>query len=320
MALEENLAVVERAAMAVGLSGATVDDLGTMLAFTVGVGAGVKRVLQHGNDIAVSDRRPLKRNHLLAVRRPREVNAFGPKGEVDLPCATELTEPTENQPCGFLNPDIWIKTQPDLAMPDIADGDRDPELSAPRLGAGGVEHARPQDAELELTDAPLHAEQKPVVRATGVIHAVEIDNAGLNEAAKLEEMMPVASVPREAGGVKTQNRPDIAGAEPSNQLLKPRPGDCSAGRASKVVVDDFNVAKSSASRLVDELVLTPLTLEVNLYLGLGGLTNIDDSLPLEDRRGEELTVHYRRPPRTRPLPLPSAGESTGRPQRSVLTG
>ena len=320
MALEENLAVVEGAAMAVGLPGATVDDLGAMFGFTVGVGAGVKRVLQHRNDIAVSDRRPLERNHLLAVRRPREMNAFGPQGEVDLPRAAKLTEPVENQPCGFLDPDVGIKTQPDLAMPDVADRDRDPELSPPRLGTGGVEHARTQNAKLELTNAALHAEQEPIVRATRVVDAVEIYDAGLHQAAKLEEVMPVAPVPREAGGVETQNGPDVAGAKPSNELLEPRPSDRAAGRATKVVVDNLNVAKSSASSLVDKLVLTPLTLEVDLNLGLGGLTDIDDSLPLEDGRGEELTVHYRCPPRTRPLPLPSAGGPTERPSRSVLTG
>ena len=44
-------------------------------------------------------------------------------------------------------------------MPDIADRHADPQFPAARLGAGGIEHAGTQHAELELAYATLHAEQ-----------------------------------------------------------------------------------------------------------------------------------------------------------------
>jgi hypothetical protein len=40
-------------------------------------------------------------------------------------------------------------------MPDVANRHADAQLTAPRLGAGGVEHAGTQHAELELADAAL---------------------------------------------------------------------------------------------------------------------------------------------------------------------
>ena len=58
--------------MAVGLAGAAIDDLGVVLAFTVGVDASVEGVLQHRNYVAIADRRPVKRDQLLAVRRARD--------------------------------------------------------------------------------------------------------------------------------------------------------------------------------------------------------------------------------------------------------
>jgi hypothetical protein len=40
-------------------------------------------------------------------------------------------------------------------MPDVANRHSDAQLAAPRLGAGRVEHAGTQHAELELADAPF---------------------------------------------------------------------------------------------------------------------------------------------------------------------
>ena len=45
MFLDEDLTILKGAMVAIGLAGAPIDDLGAMLAFTVGVGACVERVL-----------------------------------------------------------------------------------------------------------------------------------------------------------------------------------------------------------------------------------------------------------------------------------
>src|SRR3954454_5614648 len=75
----------------------------------------------------------------------------------------------EDQPDHFLDPLVRIEAKTDLAMPDVADRHADAQLATARLGAGGIEHARPQHTELELADAALHAEQQSIVRPAGVI-------------------------------------------------------------------------------------------------------------------------------------------------------
>jgi hypothetical protein len=65
--LQQDLAVLKRTMVAVGLARPAVNDLGLVDAFAVGVDAGIERVLQHRNDIAVSDWRPVERRHPLAV-------------------------------------------------------------------------------------------------------------------------------------------------------------------------------------------------------------------------------------------------------------
>lgn len=67
MILQQDLAVPKRTVVPVGLTRPAINDLGSIDAFAVGVGAGIERVLQHRDDVAVADWRPVERRHPLAV-------------------------------------------------------------------------------------------------------------------------------------------------------------------------------------------------------------------------------------------------------------
>jgi hypothetical protein len=67
--------------------------------------------------------------------------------------------------------------------------------------------------ELEFTDAALHAEQQPVVWPTRC-KPVQVDHPGLDQAAELEQVMPIAAVASEPGSVKAQDGSDLAGTQP----------------------------------------------------------------------------------------------------------
>jgi hypothetical protein len=283
MALQQDLALFEGAVMAVGLPGAAIDNRGALLALTVGVGASIERILEYGDDVAVADRRPFERCHPLAVRGAKKVDALGPERQMGLPSAAQLPEATEDQSDCLLNPHVGIEAQSDLAMPQVAYGDGNPQFSPPRLRTGGVEHPRAQDAQLELADAALHPEQQAIVGATRVVDTVEIDDARLDEPAEFEQVMPIATIPGEPRGVEAKNGANLAGAQPSDEPVKSGPGDGAARGATEVIVDHFDVAKSASASLVNELILTPLALQVDLNLGLRRLANVDDGLPLEDR-------------------------------------
>jgi hypothetical protein len=111
----------------------------------------------------------------------------------------------EDQPDRFLDSEVGIEAETDLAMPDVADRHADAQLAAARLGAGGVEHARTEHAEFELADGALHAEQESIVRPAGIVDAVQVDCARIDQPAELEEMMPVAAVAGQPGGVEAQH-------------------------------------------------------------------------------------------------------------------
>jgi hypothetical protein len=96
-------------------------------------------------------------------------------------------------------------------------------------------------------------------------------------------MMPVPAVTGETGGVEANDSADLTGAEAGDELLETRARYGSAGGSSKVVVDDLDIAKTPAAGFVDQVVLAALALEIDLHLGLCGLTHIHDRLAAQDR-------------------------------------
>ncbi len=139
--LQQNLPLRKRFAVPIALAGASIDDLSALLTFAVGVGASVEWVLEHSNHVAVPDRRPLEGDQLLAIGWSREVDLVGPQRQQRLSRAHQFAEASEDQAYDFLEPQVRIEAETDLAMPDVADRHADAQLAAPRFGAGGVEHA-----------------------------------------------------------------------------------------------------------------------------------------------------------------------------------
>ena len=110
------------------------------------------------------------------VRRPRKRDAVGRERQQRLARAAELPEALEDQPDRLLETQVGIEAEAMVPAPEVADGHADAELAPLCLRARGLEHPRAQDAELELADAALHAEEEPVVRPTRIVHAVEVDH------------------------------------------------------------------------------------------------------------------------------------------------
>src|SRR5437868_12423394 len=131
-------------------------------------------------------------------------------------------------------------------MPDVANRHADAQLTAPRLGAGGVEHAGTQHAELELADAALHAEKKPIIRSTGVVHPIQVDHSRLDQAAEFEQMVPVAAITSKPGGVEAQHSANLSGTQPCNQSFEAGPRHHPSGGPAKGSVIPKNPVSSTA--------------------------------------------------------------------------
>ena len=91
---------------------------------------------------------------------------------------------------------------------------------------------------------PFMPKQQPVVRAARVVDPVEIDDPRLDQAAQLEQVMPVAAVAGEPRRVEAQHSADLARAERRDQPLETGPGDHAARRAAEIVVDHLDSAEA----------------------------------------------------------------------------
>src|SRR5262249_20791138 len=118
--LQRNLASLERSAVAVSLAQTSVDDRCALLAFAVGIGAGIEGVLEHGDDITIADRQPFKGDQPFAVGGSREVDLILGYRQQHLPRTAQLAESGENQTDGFPDAPVGIEAEADLAMPDVA--------------------------------------------------------------------------------------------------------------------------------------------------------------------------------------------------------
>ena len=116
-----------------------------------------------------------------------------------------------------------------MTVPHVANRDADAQLPA-RRGAGGFEHSRSQNTELEFAEVAVHSEQEPINWVTRIIDAIVVDDPRLHQTVQLQQVMPIASVLSDPSGVKTQNRPDLTGAQPSHEALKAWTRYCPARR------------------------------------------------------------------------------------------
>jgi hypothetical protein len=153
-------------------------------------------------------------------------------------------------------------------VPDVTDRNADPQLATASLGASRIQHARPDDAEFKLADAALHAKKQSVVGTAGVVHAVQIDDAGADQSAEFQKVVPVAAIAGKPGSVEAEHGPDFAGAKPCHELVETWPGHHAAGGAAEIIIDDLDIPKSSPPRFLDQVILPALALEIVLNLGL----------------------------------------------------
>ena len=91
---------------------------------------------------------------------------------MDAARAAELAKSLEDLTDGFLDAQIGIEAEAEIAMPDVSDRHADAQLATSCLGPSGLKHPGAQNAELELADAALHAQEQTVVRATRIVRSV----------------------------------------------------------------------------------------------------------------------------------------------------
>lgn len=97
---------------------------------------------------------------------------------------------------------------------------------------------------------------------------------------------PVAPIAGQARGVKAKHGANLTGTQPGHKPIEAGSGRHAACRSAKVIIDDFDLRKSTTAGLLNQVVLPTLALQIGLYLRLGGLPHIDDGLAAQHGRGQ----------------------------------
>ena len=246
----------------------------------VRVGAGVNRVGEDVKDRVVDRRFPLQTSAFRSMVDGGQRDPLLPEPKMDLPYALHLGELAEDQGERFVHATVRILLDPVWFATHVANRDRGEELAATGFLFERCVGALTQDGQLHLAHCAFHAEQEPVVGKTGIVDAVLVGDQRPDEAAELQQRVPVASVAGQAGRLDRHHRADPALADRCQQLLEPGAVDARA-RAAEIVINDADVGPAKMPRPLDQSVLPSTALDVVDYLVDRRLPDVDDRLPGE---------------------------------------
>src|SRR5665811_591894 len=218
---------------------------------------------------------------------------------MDLPHALDLRELGEDQGERLKHPRIRIFFDPVGTAAHVADRHRHEQLPPSSLLLQRLMGALSQNRQLHLAHGSLHAEQKPIVRQTRIVDAILISDQRADQAAELQQRVPVAPVASQARSLDRDHDANAAFADGCEKLLEAWSGDARA-RPPEVVVDDADVGPTEAAGALDEPILPATAFDVVDHLIGRRLANIDDR-----RAGEMVSpdaAHDAPPSRSKPGP------------------
>src|SRR3954471_5780807 len=212
--------------------------------------------------------------------------------EVNLPNRLQLGELGEDERDRLLHTPIWILLDAVVRRLEVAHGDGEEEFAAARLLLQGFERALAEEGQLHLAHGALHAEQKAVVRVARIVDALLIGDQRANQAAELEQRVPVTAVAGEPRSLDRDDGADAALTDGGKELLKARPGNAGAG-AAEIVVNHLNGGPPQRAGAIDQGVLPAATLVIVEDLIGRRLADIKDSAAGQVFRRD---LGHRRPP------------------------
>ena len=186
---------------------------------------------------------------------------------------------------------------------DVTDGDGEQQFATARLLLEGFERALAEQRQLHLAHRALHAQQQPIVWMAWVVDAVLVNDQRADQAAELEQRVPIAAVARQPRSLDRDHGADPALADRGEQLLEARASDPGTG-AAEIIVDHLDRGPAKRTGAVDQTILPAPALVIVEHLVGRRLADIDKGTAREVLRRD---LGHRRPP--------AAGRPLGRVQR-----
>ena len=119
-----------------------------------------------------------------------------------------------------------------------------------------------KQAQFILRHRPLQPQEQAVIDEAGIVRAVRIDHQRADQRAQIDQVVPVASVPGEAGGLHAKDRAGNTRADGGHQLLEAGPLHQSGTGAAEIIVDHRDRGESDRARRIGERILPSLAFGV----------------------------------------------------------
>lgn len=146
-----------------------------------------------------------------------------------------------------------------------------------------------QQPQLEFAHRALEPEQQAVVQLTRIVDAVVIDQQRVGQSAEVDEMVPVAVVPRQPRGFEREHRPGGPIADGGQEPREARALLVATPRPAEVVVDDVRPTEAETLGMFREGILPLLSFLVMADLVPSRLPDVHVGGPFTMRRPDLLS-------------------------------
>src|SRR5258708_24846772 len=118
-----------------------------------------------------------------------------------------------------------------------------------------------------------------------------LDQHGIDDAAHLDELLPVTAGAGETRDFPRRDRTDLAQADLGHHSIKAGARDTARRRAPEIVIDRFDARPAQRRQTIAHRILQGAALAIVENLMAGGLPYIQDRLALQIVRPDLLTRH-----------------------------
>src|SRR6266550_8103273 len=272
------------------------------LAAPIRVRSGVDRVLQHAVHRMVPSGLPDDLARIFWPASDWQLNLLLIKPEINLPCAAQLRKLAKDQIDGGPDPGIGIFLDAVIRSFDVPYGDPLNQGASLCLLQQSRVRTLAETCYFHLADRPLHSQQQSIVRESGIIHGLGVDQQRTDDTAKFQQGMPVPPIARQSRRLNAEHGADLPIAQRAQQAFKAGAA-CSASRDSEIVIDYVDFLPAQRACTIDQAILTTLTFKVVLHLTRRGLTDVHTGPPGQMISGDLI---HRRPPCGSSSPAPAS--------------
>ena len=160
-----------------------------------------------------------------------------------LPGTAKFHYLVEDKSYGFLHSPVGILLQPVTGL-HVSDRGGNDKLAPFCLLVSRRKRALAQKIEFVLIEGPFQAEQQTVVALSWCVDRLLVDQHGIDDAAHLDELLPVAAVAGKPRHLPRRHRADLAETDFGHHAIEAGAFHIARGRAAEIFVDRFQSGTS----------------------------------------------------------------------------